>query len=133
MCGFNKNVGFCCLYFKLMQKIRFIFLTTFFSLAVFAFWGGEPGELYSPIEELAEEVEAGFYPLLKDVEDDVAYIKNTRRGSTNSNDSICQKSFYQFSTSVLLKLEKNRKGSYNKDFHLCQSEEISFLHRFQLF
>ncbi len=116
-----------------MKKIRFIFFLLFISLATFPVDGNEGVEIFSPVEELAEDVESRVSPLLKDVEDDSAYLKNNRRGNNNNDHSFGQKSAFQFTQKELQELEKKRKASYGRSFGLWDHEETSFLHRFQLF
>lgn len=117
-----------------MKKIRFIFCFLVVALLSVSFFVNDEPEVHCPLEELAEEVEAGINPLLKDVEDDVAYVKNTRRVNSENNESITEeKTSYQFSFGNLLQMEKKRKISYATDFELWHHDEISFLHRFRLF
>lgn len=116
-----------------MKKIRFIFFLIFISLATFPVVGNHGVEVFSPIEELAEDVETRVNPLYKDVEDDSAYLKNTRRANNNSDHSFGQKSVFQFTQKELQELEKMRKAAYGRSFGLWDHEETSFLHRFQLF
>lgn len=116
-----------------MSKIRFIFLSVFVAFSVLAVNSGEVYELQHSLEEFIETEEVNFYPSEHEVENEVGYIKNSRRTSSNSSESVPQKAFYQFFQYQLLKLDEKHKSVYNSQIGLYQSEEISFLHRFQLF
>lgn len=116
-----------------MSKIRFIFLSIFITFSVFAVNSGEGFEFQYSLEEFIDVEEVSFYPSEHEVENEVGYIKNSRRTSSNSNESVAEKAFYQFFQYQLLKLKEKNKSVYNSQICLYQSEEISFLHRFQLF
>lgn len=128
---FEEKVIFSLL--KRMKKIRFIFFFITAILLAFSVNGNESVKSFCPIEELAEDVEAGVSPLLKDVEDDSAYLKNSRRSSNNNDNSFEQKSTIRFAQSESIELKKKKKSIYNTDFDLWDNQEISFLHRFHLF
>lgn len=118
-----------------MSKIRFIFLSVFIAFSVFTVVSEEVSELqYSlELEELIDDEDIGFSSSEHEVENEVGYIKNSRRTSSNSNESVPQKAFCQFFQCQLLTLREKNKSVYNSKICLYQSEEISFLHRFQLF
>lgn len=116
-----------------MSKIRFIFLSVFIAFSFLLINSEEVYNSQYSLEEFVDVEEVSFYPSEHEVENEVGYIKNSRRTSSNSNDSVTQKAFYQFFQYQLLKLKEKNKSVYNSQICLYQSEEISFLHRFQLF
>ncbi len=61
-----------------MQKIRVIFLLVAIAFLAFSHYNNIEVDIYCPIEELVEDVEAKVSPLIDDIEDDVASLKNSR-------------------------------------------------------
>lgn len=116
-----------------MTKIRFIFLSIFIAFSVLTINSEEVREFQYSLEEFIDTEALNFYPSEHEVENEVGYIKNSRRTSSNSSDSVPQKAFYQFFQYRLLKLKEKNKSVYSSQICFYQSEEISFLHRFQLF
>jgi hypothetical protein len=117
-----------------MQKIRQIFFLAVVALFSFSLIVKEETEEVCPYEEVIEEAEAGFFTLFKEAEEEGVLLKNSRRTKNNQQESVAEKSFYQFYQKTDLSSDfKQEKSAYKSDYKLCQNEEIRFLHRFQLF
>jgi hypothetical protein len=116
-----------------MNKIRFIFFSVFIAFSVFAVSNEKVNGFHHSLQEFVDVEELSFESSEHEVENEVGYIKNSRRTTSNNNESLAQKAFYQFYQFQFLELREKNKSVYKASVQFYQSEEISFLHRFRLF
>lgn len=117
-----------------MKLVKFIFLIFIIVASVFTTHGNEEtGTIYS-LENLLDEAETRVHPLHKDLGESFACIKNARRGSSSTNQQSFQNEpFYFLFSGIAYKQEVKKYTIFNPCIAVCQSGEISFLHRFQLY
>ncbi|MBC9813711.1 hypothetical protein H9Y05_14640 [Crocinitomicaceae bacterium CZZ-1] len=117
-----------------MKLVKFIFLIFIIVASVFTTHGNEEtGTIYS-LENLLDETETRVHPLHEDLGDSFAFIKNSRRGNSSTNQETLQNEpFYFLFSGVTCKQKIKKYSIFNPCIDVCQSGEISFLHRFQLY
>lgn len=117
-----------------MKSLKIIFLLLIVVTSVFTTHGNDEPSCGYALENLLEETETSINALYKDVGDSVAYIKNSRRANSNTNNESLQNDpFYYLFSATVRKPEQEKHTNFTPYIAVCQSGEISFLHRFQLF
>jgi len=116
-----------------MKFFKIIFLLVVASLISPTLNGGENYRDDCSVENFIEDSLYKFCEVEREIDDEIVLTNSSRRGKSSSESNLvnCRENY--LCERVLSKVISNKKILRLFDVYITQNEEISFIHRFQLF
>lgn len=95
--------------------------------------GGQSYRDVSPVENFIEESQTTFCDIEVEIDDELVLTNSSRRGKSQSEGNLVFFKNCPFSVTDFSVKNDVKRATQFFDIYLTQNEEISFIHRFQLF